>query len=167
MKIKFLSQFTFILAIVAFTSTESKAEAISMRGKSIVDTDIADAMCSPRTLSVRRVVEYLAKQPNLEEVTELEFRENDMSMVGVSELLDFVLNKMPALQHLDVSYNKIYESREVDVDVAFRKKLHELLSKQDFEKFSFHVNGIANIGWVRSFNSSLDNSESLKLDWHG
>jgi len=150
-----------VFCLVMAFSCDSFAVKVKIRGEGITDDEIANAIRSPRPLSVSKAIDYVKSKYHEDDIEVLDFRNNSITFSGAHKILEFALS-LPKLRKLSFHTNRIYDWRGQEAFEAFEKTLMTLLDKPTFETLDIRTNGIANLSWYQGMNSKTINAYKIK-----
>src|SRR3990167_5365804 len=137
-----------VFCLVMAFSCDSFAVKVKIRGEGITDDEIANAIRSPRPLSVSKAIDYVKSKYHEDDIEVLDFRNNSITFSGAHKILEFALS-LPKLRKLSFHTNRIYDWRGQE---AF----------ETFETLDIRTNGIANLSWYQGMNSKTINAYKIK-----
>lgn len=151
-----------LFSICVLFSYEACADKVKLRGEGIADDEIANAIRSPRPLSVSKAIAHIKEAYEEDNIEVLDFRNNHITSIGARQILEFALT-LPHLKKLNFHTNRIYDWRGQEGFDEFEKALLSLLDQPTFEMLDIRTNGIANLMWFKSISAKTDNA--YKIRW--
>ncbi|MGC8483866.1 MAG: hypothetical protein ACP5OE_09525 [Thermodesulfobium sp.] len=142
-------------------SCESYAEKVKLRGEGITDDEIANAIKSPRPLSVSKAINHVESKYKADEIEVLDFRNNNITSGGARKILEFA-QTLPNLKKLSFNTNRIYDWRGQEGFEDFEKALLALLDNPNFETLDIRTNAIANLSWYKYIAAKTENAYKIK-----
>lgn len=154
---------------------------INFNNQSITDNETASFINYPKPASIDTITtwfdnnvkegKYFDYKLNEEkEVTKLNFKVNNISFKGASQLLEYAINNLQYLEEIDLSYNKLgkyfsfkTERWKEDQDyIAFENILEKLLSISIFKIINLKVNEL-DVNWYKYIISKFSDEMILKI----
>lgn len=150
-----------LFSICVIFTCEAFAEKVKLRGEGIADDEIANAIRSPRPLSVSRAIGHIKGVYKEDDIEVLDFRNNHITSGGARKILEFALT-LPHLKKLSFNTNRIYDWRGEEVFDEFEKALLNLIDKPTFEVLDIRTNEIANLMWYKSISAKTENAHKIR-----
>ena len=158
-----------ILALTLFSffisSKTSASSAICLYYNSIVDTDEL-ANKEPKMYSVAWAKEQINKYPDLESRTEVQLHGNSLTFRGATEIINYLLEKMPQLKKLDLSHNPLTKGSTCEEYFPiFCDSLKKLLQRPQFQEIKLSGTDVHLEPWLSAIQEIDKQIGSHKVNY--